>query len=226
MYWNGIPTVIFGSGGISKEVFHLIEEINSQCKMNVFDFLGFVDNDKRQIGKEIIDRYKIVTNDEEFEEFTKEYPILGVVIPIGNPKVKKNIYHKIKDIKNIIFPNIIHPNVVLNRNTIFLGQGNVITSGVKLTCNIELGNFNLLNLNCTVGHDVKIGNFNIINPGSNISGNVTITDQCLIGTGAQILQGITIKNNTTIGAGAVVIKDVKEKDVVVGVPAKSIIKRY
>ncbi len=222
MKWNGLPLLIFGSGGISKETYNLIKQINIHQSQQIYDFLGFVEDDASKIGKEIIDGFKVVTCDDKIREYSDSFPVIGIVIPIGNPKIKSIIYNKIKYTENAVYPNIIHPNVKFDVNNVELGVGNIITSGVNLTCNIKIGNFNLINLNSTIGHDTEIKDFNVINPLVAVSGNVIINNNCLIGTGAKILQQIKIGNNAIVGSGAVVVKDVEENSTVVGVPAKRI----
>lgn len=222
MAWKGLPLVIFGSGGISKEVYRLVKDINKISNNQVFDFLGFIGTIQSEVGNEIIDGYKIVSSDEEIIEYSSNFPIIGMSIPIGNPIVKSLIYDKVKNISNAVFPNIIHPSIYFDKENIEIGEGNIITAGVNITCGIKIGDFNLINLNSTVGHDTEIGNFNVINPLVAISGNVHLKDCCLIGTGAQILQGLKVGNFSTVGAGAVVVKDVEPNATVVGIPAKPI----
>ncbi|WP_333859942.1 NeuD/PglB/VioB family sugar acetyltransferase [Clostridium sp.] len=214
--------IIFGSGGISKETYHIVEQINNYNNVKAYDFLGFVQDSETKIGNEVINGYKVVSSDSNLYEYAKNFSILGVVIPIGSPKVKAIIYNKMQSIDNLVYPNIIHPNVTFDSRTVSFGCGNILASGVTLTCNIDIGNFNLINLNSTIGHDTKIGDFNVINPLTAISGSVCVKDLCLIGTGAKILQEITINKNVTVGAGAVVVKDVEEFSTVVGIPSKKI----
>jgi len=54
---------------------------------------------------------------------------------------------------------------------------------------------------------------------------VSIADYCFIGPRAIILPGVTIGKGAVIAAGAVVTKNVAEKEIVAGVPAKPIGKR-
>lgn len=54
---------------------------------------------------------------------------------------------------------------------------------------------------------------------------VTIEDYCFIGPRVIILPGVTIGRGAVVAAGAVVTKDVAEKSIVGGVPAKEIGKR-
>lgn len=218
--WDGLPIVIFGASGISREVAFLIEDINDNSVSPIFNFIGFVESNRDSVGKKI-GEYAVVTCDEEFEVFSSRFPVLGVVLPIGFPSIKKKIFDNVlHKIDNLVFPNLIHPSVSLKTNTVKFGFGNIVTAGVRMTTDIEIGNFNLFNLNTTIGHDVKIGDYCVLNPLASISGGVILEDEILIGTGANILQNIKIGKQSIVGAGAVVTKDVDPNSTVVGIPAK------
>jgi UDP-3-O-[3-hydroxymyristoyl] glucosamine N-acyltransferase len=103
-----------------------------------------------------------------------------------------------------------------------IGDGNIICAGNILTTSINIGSFNYINLSCTIGHDSFIGDYNVINPTVNISGGVKMGNEILLGTGTQILQNKNICSNCVVGAGAVVTKNLEEKGVYVGAPAKNI----
>lgn len=150
------------------------------------------------------------------------------VIGLGNNATRKKVYSKFKTLK---YPNLIHPYASLGdkqQSQLALTQGNIITSGVRLTNNIQMGNFGIFNLNSTVGHDCCIEDFVNLSPGVNVSGNVHLKEGAYIGTNAAILQGKSIDDKlvvgeyATIGAGALVLKAVKSFDTVVGIPARSI----
>jgi maltose O-acetyltransferase len=51
---------------------------------------------------------------------------------------------------------------------------------------------------------------------------ISIGSDCWIGAGATICPGVTIGNGVTVGAAAVVTKDVPDRVVVVGNPARII----
>lgn len=220
--WEGLPVVVFGTGGISREVVNLIEHINLNSKSKMYNFLGYIEEDENSVGRVVSNNNKVIASDDTIYRISDKYKLLGIVIPIGIPQIKVSIYQKVCHLKNIVFPNIIHPNVNYDREAITMGYGNILAAGVSLTCDIQIGNFNLINLNSTIGHDTKIGNYNVINPLSSISGGVNIKNCCLIGTGAKILQQLEIEDNAIVGAGSVVLKDVKKSNTVVGVPAKKI----
>ncbi len=86
--------------------------------------------------------------------------------------INNKVINQFSKNKNLIFPNLIHPNVIGDWDRINLGIGNIICSGNIFTTDIGIGSYNIFNLACTIGHDVKIGNNNIFNPSVNISGGV------------------------------------------------------
>jgi len=205
--------VIVGSSGLAKEIAFLIEEINRNKQE--WNFLGFVDENKN----ETIGKYKVVLNDEELLNYKSE---LFVLIGVGFPSLLKRLATKFCKNKNLVFPNIIHPNCVGDWDRIEFGQGNIITAGNIFTTDIKIGSFNIFNLNGTVGHDTSICDFNVFNPSYNLSGNVIVNKEVLIGTGTQILQNIVIQSDIIVGAGSLVTKSLIESGTYVGSPAKKI----
>lgn len=200
--------VIVGKGGFAKETKWIIDRINYQTLK--WNFLGYVD---RTVGE-----VDVIGDDRYILNIKKQ---LSIVLAIGDPKIRNNIYLKYKQNKFLEFPNLIDPSVKMSESA-YLGEGNIICADSIMTVDVSLGNFNIINLDCTIGHDVKIGDFNTINPGSNISGNVVFKDFIEIGTGSKIIQGITIEKGVIAGAGSVIISDVPAEATVVGVPAKVI----
>lgn len=49
---------------------------------------------------------------------------------------------------------------------------------------------------------------------------IVIGDDCWIGSGVIVMPGVTIGNKAVVGAGAVVTKDIQEREVVTGIPAR------
>jgi UDP-3-O-[3-hydroxymyristoyl] glucosamine N-acyltransferase len=73
-----------------------------------------------------------------------------------------------------------------------------------------------------VAHNTQIGKNCLIVAHAMIAGSVKIGDNCWI-SASYIRDGKTIGDNTTVGIGAVVVTDIPSNDVVVGVPAKSVL---
>ena len=106
--------------------------------------------------------------------------------------------------------------------------------------NIHLGKNVFINSDCKfqdqggvyIGDDVLIGHnvvFATLNHdedpdsrGNLIAAPIKIGNKVWIGSNATILSGVNVGDGAIIAAGAVVTKDVKEKSIVAGVPAKFI----
>ena len=211
--------VIFGAGGLAREIAWLIRDINEEG--NVWNLLGFIERDISSVGKDCGGGEVIGT-----EMFVHEYDDgeLNVVIGVGNPQRIESIRKSVESDSHVVFPNIIHPSFIGDVARIKLGKGNIICAGNVFTTDITIGSFNIMNLSCTYGHDVYIGDCCVINPGSNISGNVSIGDMCLLGAGCTILEGRSVASRATVGAGAVVTNDVRAEQIVVGVPARPLVR--
>lgn len=208
--------LIIGAGGFGREVEWLINRINNSNN-NQWNLIGYVD-DNIQKGTEIT-KLKVVYNTDELLKLEEK---TNVVIAIGNAKVRKLIYNKIKENKNLSFPNLVDPSAIIGE--VDMGIGNIICAGTIATVNIKINNFNIINLDCTIGHDDVLADFITVYPSVNISGNTTINEVVEIGTGTQIIQGKNICSNVIIGAGAVVVKDIGEEGTYIGIPVKKIVK--
>ena len=74
----------------------------------------------------------------------------------------------------------------------------------------------VIGANVNITHGVMLGQ---TNRGAR-AGSPTIGDRTFLGAGAKIMGGITLGSDSAVGANAVVTKDVPEKGVVGGIPAK------
>lgn len=206
--------VIIGAGGFGREVQWLIERVNQNNK--IWNLIGFID-DGLDWGTNI-NGIPVIGNVDYLINYNKH---ISVACAIGSSKTRKKVIEQLKVNKNIYFPNLIDPSVIMS-NTIKFGSGVIICAGTILTVNIELGDFIIINLDCTIGHDVRLNSYVTLYPSVNVSGNVSIGQITEIGTGTQIIQGKNILNETIVGAGAIVTKDIPAMCTAIGSPAKPI----
>ena len=206
---------IFGVGGFGREVLALIQDINKvEPQWNI---VGFFD-DGYEKGV-MINGYPNLGNTDDLNDWSTP---INLAVSIGSPVVKKKILDKITN-PLVDYPTLIHPSVWIgNEEFVEIGKGCIVCAGNLITTNIKMGDFVILNLACTVGHDTIIKDYAAFMPSVNISGEVTIGEGVYVGTGAKIINQLEVGEYTVVGAGAVVIRDVPDKAVVAGVPAKVI----
>jgi sugar O-acyltransferase (sialic acid O-acetyltransferase NeuD family) len=205
--------IIIGARGFGREAFNLAtrcSEFNNEWVIK-----GFLDDNK-----------------EALDGFEGYPPIIG---PVETYDVKpgdlfvcalgsvKHKYHYVKIIKDKggIFTSLIHPSVLISRNTKF-GEGFMAWPFTAISCDIEIGDFVTIQSFSDFGHDVKIGNYCHINAYSFLGGFVKVGNFTTIHTGARIIPNIKIGDNATVGAGSIVIKNVADNCTVFGNPAKVI----
>ena len=108
----------------------------------------------------------------------------------------------------------IHPGAKIGKN-LFIDHG----MGVVIGETSEIGD------NVTIDHMATLGGIAPSinsNDQRNIKRHPTIEDDVVIGSGAQVLGPVTIGRCAKVGANAVITKNVPEKSVMVGIPAKNV----
>ena len=108
----------------------------------------------------------------------------------------------------------IHPKAKIGKN-LFIDHG----MGVVIGETSEIGD------DVTIYHNVTLGGVSPSinsNEQRNVKRHPTLEDKVVVGSGAQILGPITIRKNSLIGSNAVVTKDVPEKSIMIGIPARRV----
>ena len=108
----------------------------------------------------------------------------------------------------------IHPGAKIGKN-LFIDHG----MGVVIGETSDIGD------NVTIYHMATLGGIAPSinsNDQRNIKRHPTIEDEVVIGSGAQVLGPVTVGRCAKFGVNAVITKDVPEKAVMVGIPAKNV----
>ena len=90
---------------------------------------------------------------------------------------------------------------------------------------VVIGETSEIGDNVTIYHNVTLGGISPSinsNDQRNLKRHPTLQDNVVVGSGAQILGPVIVGKNSLIGANAVVTKDVPEKSIMVGIPAKRV----
>ncbi|NJD02000.1 MAG: hypothetical protein FIA99_05255 [Ruminiclostridium sp.] len=205
--------IIYGSGGMAREVVELIEDINRIRP--TWSISGYLDDIKGDCS-EVVNGYKVIGTGEVLKSL--EHPA-NVVLAISNPEVKERIYNNIKGYP-LRFPVLVHPSARVARSA-RIGEGSIIGIDCIVSVNVDIGRHVFLNMRTVVGHDAVIRDYCSCLVNCIIAGDVTMDERTLLGSGCIIMEKIHIGKKARVGMGSIVSCDVQDSHVVMSRPSKS-----
>jgi sugar O-acyltransferase (sialic acid O-acetyltransferase NeuD family) len=117
------------------------------------------------------------------------------------------------------FATVVHPMAFVSPQST-VGRGSVILAGCAAGPDARVGDHVGILQNVTLGHDDVIGDYTWVTAGATFSGGVRVGYNCYIGSNATIVNGVKIGDQSLIGAAALIRKDVPDREVWVGNPAR------
>jgi len=206
-----------GAGGHAKGIIEIVR-INQD-----FEIVGLLDPKKELHGLDILG-VPVMGGDELLPKVKQEgvqHFFIGLG-GIGDNSPRRHLFEMALGYE-MIPVDAIHPKAVISPSAV-LGTGCVIMAGAVVNANARIGCNVILNTNSVVEHDCVVRDHVHIATGANLASTVKVAAGAHIGAAAVIRQCISIGENAVVGAGGVVVKDVLPNTIVVGVPAKEIIR--
>lgn len=206
------PLVIFGAGGLGREVLVLVHQLNEA--QPTWELRGFYDDQPPATPTRHDLPYLGTTAD-----LNATPEPLAVAVAVGSSRSRAAVVARLTS-PQLSFPTLTHPSVACQPyQRLRFGAGCIITQGCVLTTDIRLGRHVLLNLGCTVGHDAVLEDFCSLMPHANVGGQARLGAGVYLGTNATVLNQVRVGAGTTLGAGAVAVRDLPAHCTAVGVPA-------
>jgi sugar O-acyltransferase (sialic acid O-acetyltransferase NeuD family) len=208
--------VILGVGGHAKEILEIV--YHQYPENEIF----FFDNITKGLPLKIFNKFSIIKNWDELEENFKNNPTFS--IGVGKPSSRFLLSEQARKIGGEL-TSIISPFAKIANFGVNLGCGLNLMHNAMISCSCNIGEGTLINAGAYIHHNTTIGKFVEVAPGTIITGGCNIGDFSSIGASAVILPKVNIGKNVIVGAGAVVNKNIEDNMIVVGVPAKPIVKK-
>ncbi len=168
-------------------------------------------------------------------ELKRGYPILGrladlnavcerriiqdIALAIGDNWWRRQVYTSIEVVRKGSYPVIVHPTATIARSA-QVGEGSVVMAHANVGAHARLGRFSVVNTGASLDHDSVLGDFSSLAPGAFTGGLVRIGECSAVGVGAAISDRINIGSHTVVGTGAVVVRDIPDRSVAFGNPAR------
>lgn len=209
--------VIYGTGGMAREVRQIATDINNVSTR--YALLGFLEDDSGVIERRA-DNLNILGG----IEWLVANPLAQVVLAIGSSHARQRLALLIQERCSNDFATLIHPQASVG-DRVQVGEGSIICQAAVLTTDIEIGKHVIVNVGATLAHDDVLEDFVTLAPGVRLAGATRIGQGCDVGIGACTIPGVSIGSWSIVGAGAVVTHSLPPNVTAVGVPAVPIKKR-
>lgn len=202
--------LVFGASGHGKVV-------ADAARCSGWNVVAFADDDPGKRGAQLLGIPVEVIGLDEAIAFCRDRSAKPVV-SIGSNHVRKRVFDALR-MAGLEPACVIHPASTLSRG-VAVGAGTVIFGGVIVNVDTVVGENVILNTGATVDHDNRIGSHVHVSPGAHLGGTVDIGEGTHVGIGSTIKNNISVGAWTTIGAGSAVVRDVPDRVVAYGVPAR------
>ena len=140
--------VIFGAGGMGREVRQIIERINLQQR--VWRCLGFLVDERFRVP-EPVHELPVLTGLGALGGL----PGAAVVVAVGDPAVRREIVERIRLRFENPFATLVDPRATCG-DYVRLGPGTVVAPGAVITTDVVIGDHVIINVGASVSHDARL----------------------------------------------------------------------
>lgn len=158
----------------------------------------------------------------ELPALRQRYPALQGIVAIGDNHVRRRIVREVEAmVPHFGWMTAVHPSAIVAPSAT-IAPGAVVVAGAIINCHAAIGPHALVNTGSIIDHDGKVGAFASTGPGVVTGGNVAIGTGSHIGLGAVLAHGITVGDHCVVGGNAFVCRDIDDRTVSYGSPARPI----
>lgn len=206
-----MKSVIIGAGTYGEVYLAYLKEAG-------IDVIGFLD-DNISLWDTRVKDIPILGGINKLKTLKSELDIEAVYCPIGNNRLRVKFLSFAKEL-GYQTPNFIHPSVIVSPN-VTIGDGVYILLGTTIMPYTTIDNYTMISMGVHLAHHTHLEEGVFLSTGCNFGASIVAHKYAYCGISSTIMTGLhELGEDCLIGAGAVVTKDVPNKAVMVGVPAK------
>jgi acetyltransferase EpsM len=178
---------------------------------------GFL-NDRTPVGEKI-DLYPVIGTLSDTKRLLDEgYWFINAILRIDGNEERIAMFESL-GIPDDRLATFVHPMAYV-APSVQLSPGCVVMPQVAMSPGSKLGRGTIMMVGATMGHDNVVGEFCHIAAQACVGSYLTIGKGVHIGLNATIRENLTIGDYATLGMGAVLTKDMGQKEIWAGNPAK------
>lgn len=206
-----MKSVIIGAGTYGEVYLAYLQEAG----VNV---VGFLDDDPKYANQNVRG-VPVLGSISKLETLMAISGVEAVYCPLGNNKLRVKFLSKAKEL-GYKTPNYIHPSVIISPN-VSIGEGVYILLGTTIMPHTIIKDSVMISMGVHLAHHCVLDEGVFLSTGCNFGASIHAHKYAYCGISSTIMTGIhDVGEDCLIGAGAVVIRDVPERAVMAGVPAK------
>lgn len=153
------------------------------------------------------------------------FPAASVLVTFGSQRSILQRARVVQElgIERARFPTVIHPRATVSTYA-SLGVGTIIFPGVTVTFNAVIGDHCMILPNSVVHHDVILGDHVLVGSNVTLAGGCRIGSNSYLGSASSVRNGVTVGAASLIGMAANVVSDTKDGAVMIGNPARPMVR--
>lgn len=206
-----MKSVIIGAGTYGEVYLTYLQEAG-------VDVVGFLD-DNPKYANQIVRDIPVLGPISKLDTLMTSDGIEAIYCPLGDNKLRVKFLTKAKNL-GYKTPCFIHPSAIISSH-VTIGDGVYILLGTTIMPHTIIEDYVMISMGVHLAHHCVLEEGVFLSTGCNFGASIHAHKYAYCGISSTIMTGIhELGEDCLIGAGAVVIRDVPERAVMAGVPAK------